>query len=124
MQQARPLSFAGAMLALTAGSLLMRRLRRTVRAPGVRAAEAPVRGGAAATSPTPLTAPVGILVRRPDHGRAQPQGDVQVMVRWEAELPQASRRVAFVTLGGPRRVRPREVRNGRFGKPRNPEAPA
>ena len=104
------------MLLLTAGSLLLRRLHRRAQPSTDRRLEAPDPGADVAEVPRPLTAPLGILVRRPDRGWVKPQGDLRVMVRWEADLPEETRRVAFASMGGPRRARPREVRNGRFGR--------
>jgi len=123
MRRIRCLSFVSAALAVTATTLFLRRRVRKNQFGKSRRIEATISEGRRRAVPKPLAAPLGILPRGTLCGDAQTEGNLRVIVRREDELPPDSHRVAFAVWGGPPRVRPREVRSGRFGKPRGSQAP-
>ena len=123
MRRIRHLPFLGAALTVTATTLFLRRWVRKSQFGKGRRIETAVSESRGRAVPKPLTAPLGILPRGTVCGHAEPEGNLRVIVRREDELPPGSHRVAFAVWGGPPRVRPREVRSGRFGKPRGSQAP-
>src|SRR5882724_3064162 len=123
MRRIRRLPFVTAALAVTAITLFLRRRVRKNQFGKSRRIEATTSDGRRRAVPKPLTAPLGILPRGTVCGDARPEGNPAVSVRPEEERPPHAPRVAFAVWGGPPRVRPREVRSGRFGKPRGSQAP-
>jgi hypothetical protein len=120
VRRRRRLPLVAAALAVTAGTLVLGQRARKTRL-GRRRIEAttPERGGRGASRPRAVS--LETLPQAAEGAAAQPEGNLRVAVRRE-ELPGEPQRVAFVVVGRPPRVRPREVRNGRFGRPRGPQA--